>query len=285
MPIYILLSLVIAFFAIAFALQNNTIITLNLLTFRLQGSLALVLLATLALGVIIGLLVTIPAVIKRDWRTSRVKKQAASLEAQLADKDRTLSDQSRQTDTVRQTYQTLLQALNLNEATTGFLHSNHLAPMVAALVQQMQQPQHPASVALLLVQARRSPNKKAPSTTTFADSDPQLWSAVATAIQRTITVDSWLYSDGAGQFMCTLTGFDLPTVTQYGERLQRSLTAEPLLLANGSQALMEVNIGGVVAERPYPVGTEQLLIDQAYQALAQAQQRGRNRLRIVSAAQ
>ncbi|MEL6326495.1 MAG: LapA family protein, partial [Cyanobacteria bacterium J06626_23] len=163
MPLYLIFALVIAFFAIAFALQNNNLVTINLLVWEARESLAIVLLATLAIGVLIGLLVALPSILKRGWRTSRVKKQAASLEDQLMEKDRQINTQSRKADGLRQSYQNLLQSLNLTEGGTGLLSARVLPQTLGALLQQMRlQPLNDQfqSVALLLLQAQQ-PDKTA----------------------------------------------------------------------------------------------------------------------------
>ena len=96
MPLFVIFALVIAFFAIAFALQNNQLVTINFFVWQLERQhLATVLLGTSGLGVIIGFLVTIPAFLKREWRISRGKKQASSLEDQLLDKQKEADSQAR----------------------------------------------------------------------------------------------------------------------------------------------------------------------------------------------
>ncbi|MEO0541619.1 MAG: lipopolysaccharide assembly protein LapA domain-containing protein [Cyanobacteria bacterium P01_A01_bin.105] len=281
MPLYIIFALVIAFFAILFALQNNNLVTINLLIWEARESLAIVLLATLAIGILIGLLVALPSILKRGWRTSRVKKQAASLEDQLIEKDRQVSAQSRKAEGLRQSYQTLLQSLNLTEGGTGLLSARVLPQTLGALLQQMQlQPLNPQfqTVALLLLQAEQ------PTETATTLSDPnQLWQSVAAKIQNNLTVDSWLYSNGGGQFMCTLTGFDMKAVGQYAETLQGAITEAPIRLGEGQQAQVDLTVGGVLADREHGVESPQDMQSQAQEALSQAQQRGRNRLRIVKA--
>jgi uncharacterized integral membrane protein len=79
------LSLVIALFiavlAVIFALQNTVPVVVNFLPWEFQGSLALVLLLTLALGVIVGLLVSVPSIIRRSRRISHQQKIIENLEA------------------------------------------------------------------------------------------------------------------------------------------------------------------------------------------------------------
>ncbi|MEO0458320.1 MAG: lipopolysaccharide assembly protein LapA domain-containing protein [Cyanobacteria bacterium P01_A01_bin.114] len=279
MPLFIIFALVIAFFAIAFALQNNNLVTINLLVWQLQESLAIVLLSTLALGVLVGLLVTIPSLIKRDWRTSRAKKQATGLETQLMEKDREISTQLNKVDGLRQSYENLLQSLNLTDTTTGLLHSRLVHQTLTALLHQMKlQPLNDQfqAVALLTLQAQRTE-----PATVKPKQDVALWDAIAELIRRNITVDTWLYSDGYGRFMCTLTGFDLKAVNQYAETLQNAITEQPVTTKDGQRVTVDLDIGGVVADRDHPTESEQLMLDRAQQALEQGQKRGKNRIRII----
>ncbi len=279
MPLYIIFALVIAFFAILFALQNNNLVTINLLIWEAKESLAIILLATLAIGVLIGLLVALPSILKRGWRTSRVKKQAASLEDQLMEKDRQVSAQSRKADGLRQSYQNLLQSLNLTDGTTGLLSSRVLPQTLGALLQQMQlQPMNEQfnAVALLLLQTELPEDMR-------LTNPAGLWDAIAQRIQNNITVDSWLYSQGDGKFMCTLTGFDMKAVSQYAETLQSAVTEAPLAVDGGQQVPADLSVGGVLVDREHPVASPQDMQAQAQAALAQAQQRGRNRIRILKA--
>lgn len=70
MPILVIFALIISLIAILFALQNSYTIPVSFLVWQFDGSLALVLLLTLALGVVIGLLVSIPTILKRGWKSS-----------------------------------------------------------------------------------------------------------------------------------------------------------------------------------------------------------------------
>jgi len=74
-------ALSIACLAVIFALQNSVPVVVNFLPWEFQGSLALVLLLTLALGVIVGLLVSVPSIIGRSRRISHQQKIIENLEA------------------------------------------------------------------------------------------------------------------------------------------------------------------------------------------------------------
>lgn len=79
MPLLVL-ALVIALLAVVFALQNAVPITVTLLFTSFRGSLALVLLVTFALGVLTSLLVSVPALIRRNRTIVRLERRVAELE-------------------------------------------------------------------------------------------------------------------------------------------------------------------------------------------------------------
>ncbi len=82
MQIYILAALVIAIIAVIFALQNMTTVTVSFLFWSIKGSLALVLLVTLAVGVLISSLASLPGFIGGKWSSTSQKKKLASLETE-----------------------------------------------------------------------------------------------------------------------------------------------------------------------------------------------------------
>lgn len=79
----LVLALIIALIAVVFALQNAISISVNFLFWNFQGSLALILLTTLALGVFVGLLVSVPSVLRRNRKISHQKKRIEELQNDL----------------------------------------------------------------------------------------------------------------------------------------------------------------------------------------------------------
>ena len=75
MLLSLLLALLIAALACVFALQNTAPIAVSFLAWRLQGSLALVLLATFALGTAVGLLACLPALARERWAARDLRKR------------------------------------------------------------------------------------------------------------------------------------------------------------------------------------------------------------------
>jgi len=83
MQLQLIVAIVVAILAVVFALQNAVPITVSFLTWRFESSLALVLLITVALGVIMSLLVSVPSKIKRMKLISSQKKKIQELESGL----------------------------------------------------------------------------------------------------------------------------------------------------------------------------------------------------------
>ncbi len=87
MQIFLVVALIIAILAVIFALQNPMPITVSLLAWQFEGSLALVLLIALTLGVLISLLVSVPTVIRRNRAITAQRKTIRELESRLAERD------------------------------------------------------------------------------------------------------------------------------------------------------------------------------------------------------
>lgn len=276
MPFFIVAAIVIAFFAIAFALLNNQQVTVNLLFWNSQdSSLALVLLFTLAIGILIGMLVVLPALLKRGWRISRATRQTSDLEGQLSERDRRINSEVSNAERLRQSHENLLRALNLTDANTGMLDAQALPRTLAALIKQMKlQPGNPQfdAIGLLIVNAQRQ--DPIGEVVTNERQNAQLDVAIAAVIRRSVTLDTWLYCDSRDQagaeFMCVLTGMDKTGLRHYGETLRDALVDQPLTLADKSVVAVNVKVGGALCDRSHPTLQEQLIISKARQALSEA---------------
>ena len=84
MQLMLILGIVFAIGAVVFALQNDALVVVTLALWRFEGSLAVVLLVALGLGVVITALLTTPAVIRGQWTGKRLRRQIADLERQVA---------------------------------------------------------------------------------------------------------------------------------------------------------------------------------------------------------
>jgi uncharacterized integral membrane protein len=81
--VYLIVALLIAVIAVIFALQNTLTVTIAFFAWHVTGSLSLILLITLAIGVVIGLLVLAPSAIKNSFAASGHLKRIGSLEKEL----------------------------------------------------------------------------------------------------------------------------------------------------------------------------------------------------------
>jgi len=79
MQLQLIVAIVIAILAVVFALQNAVPIAVSFLTWKFESSLALVLLITLALGILMSLLVSVPSMIRTRKIISNQKKKIQKL--------------------------------------------------------------------------------------------------------------------------------------------------------------------------------------------------------------
>lgn len=80
MQLIVVLSLVVAIGAVAFALQNNVPATVTFIVWRFDSSLAMVLLISLALGALIMALLSTPMVLRLQWSGARLRREVNALE-------------------------------------------------------------------------------------------------------------------------------------------------------------------------------------------------------------
>jgi uncharacterized integral membrane protein len=85
MQVLLIIALLIAILAVIFALQNAVTVSIAFLVWKTEGSLALVLLVALAVGALVSLLASLPAIIRGAWTTASQKRRLSELETSLAD--------------------------------------------------------------------------------------------------------------------------------------------------------------------------------------------------------
>lgn len=91
MQFLIFLSLLIAIVAVVFALQNTAVATVSFLLWEFSSSLALILLIAVFAGVLISFLVSIPQLVRANWKARGLHKQTAELEIRLHDQQQALN--------------------------------------------------------------------------------------------------------------------------------------------------------------------------------------------------
>lgn len=278
MRLYIISALAIAFGAISFALQNNNLVTIRFLMWDYRQSLAIVLLVTLALGVCVGLLVSIPAILRRGWQVSRLEKQTIGLESEVQTQVQTIQAADQKAQDLHRSYGKLLTTLGLIEPTTGLLHSELTADALSRqwhdLHHHNQNPDAAAGMAGLGVLVLQV----APEEPMDQPAQHHLWQAVGQTLQQTCSVATWLYSDGKGTYWATVPSTDSEALTRYGEALQQAVLDQSR--PEGGRDPLTVSVGGALV-LAHQVTTGRDLVATARVALDQAQERGRNRLRIL----
>ena len=80
MPLSLISALIIVFLAVAFSLQNNQKVSITFFQWDFQGSLVLILLATLCLGMIINILASMPGRLRKSRQTAQLQKKITELE-------------------------------------------------------------------------------------------------------------------------------------------------------------------------------------------------------------
>ncbi len=80
MQFFIVLALLIAIAIVVFALQNSSIITISFLAFHYNGSLALTLIIVFTLGLLAGILISIPSLLKKSSQLREHKRRVRQLE-------------------------------------------------------------------------------------------------------------------------------------------------------------------------------------------------------------
>ena len=83
---FLIAALGLAILTGIFALQNAIPVSVTFLVWKFEGSLALVLLLTFALGVLVSLLISIPAILRRRSAVSNQTKRIEELENRLRER-------------------------------------------------------------------------------------------------------------------------------------------------------------------------------------------------------
>lgn len=94
MQLMMILGIVFSIGAVLFALQNNVSVAVTLAAWQFEGSLALVLIMALGLGMLIMGLLSSPGVIRGQWASARLRHQLVKLEQDLTEQKRRNHDLS-----------------------------------------------------------------------------------------------------------------------------------------------------------------------------------------------
>ena len=83
MQFFIVLALLIAIAIVFFALQNSAIVTVSFLSFHYDGSLALILVIVFSLGLFVGILISIPSLLRKSSDLREQKRRVKQLEESI----------------------------------------------------------------------------------------------------------------------------------------------------------------------------------------------------------
>ena len=83
MQFFIVLALVIAIVIVLFAVQNSVIVTVSLLSFHYDGSLALILVVVFTLGLFVGILISVPSLVRKSSDVREQKRRVKQLEESI----------------------------------------------------------------------------------------------------------------------------------------------------------------------------------------------------------
>lgn len=275
MRLFVITGLAIAFLAIFFAVQNTNLVTVQFFVWEYRQRLAVVLLSTLAIGVIIGLLVSFPAIIRRGQKASRNKKQADTLTELIQEKEQAVSAEAHRVEVVKQSYGNLLRTLGLIEPVSGLLREDFRHEAIANQIRALQSADATEqSLSLLLFKVQPG--------TADGYRPEDVFAGVAQQLQKHASTNTQFYSNGKGLFTATTVGLDMKAANRYSEDLQATILENLPTMPTGEAVEADVSVGGAIADHKTTIDANQLL-STAETALEQALQRGRNRLRILQA--
>ena len=89
MPFTLIVALSVLFLAVAFSLQNDQVVAIQFFGWSFEGSLVLILLTTLCLGVVIDVLASMPTRIRKSRQITNLTKRVMELEHPPQDSSRT----------------------------------------------------------------------------------------------------------------------------------------------------------------------------------------------------
>jgi lipopolysaccharide assembly protein A len=191
MVFLVIIGLIMTIVAVLFALQNAAVVTINFGAWQLEQSLAIVLIATLGLGIIISMLLSLPTIFRQRWQNSQQTSKISELQTKLKTNNQSVLQQQQSNIAQQEAVQELLQAFDFADGVTGVLNKNTTIKLTEHLLQQMQlQPKNPRYASLVVMLFSLDPAK---SQRNFADigSENAVYKAIAKRLRSAVTPDSF----------------------------------------------------------------------------------------------
>ena len=276
-------GVVMAILAVLFAFQNAAVVTINFGVWQLEQSLAVVLIATLGLGIIISILLSLPTILKRGWQNSQQKHKILELQNKLRSTNQATFQEQQQSLAQQEAIQELLQTFALSDKVTGVLNKDTTIKLTEHLLLQMQkQSKNPRYSSLVVMLFSVDPAK---SRRNLADvgSENALYKAIAKRFRNAVTPNTFLGITERKRFIGLILGLKGTQVTDYVAYLQEQITASPLQKADGVLLPLKVSVGGVVVD-PTDLVASRAVLKQAEHNLEIALQLGRGSSEISEVA-
>jgi uncharacterized membrane protein YciS (DUF1049 family) len=80
MFISLIVAVAVAILAVFFASYNPTVVTVNVFGYAVQGTIGLLMVIALGLGILVGVLLMLPSIISRSWALMRHKRKLQELQ-------------------------------------------------------------------------------------------------------------------------------------------------------------------------------------------------------------
>jgi uncharacterized membrane protein YciS (DUF1049 family) len=80
MLISLIIAVAVTILAVFFASYNQTMVAVNFFGYQVQGTVGLLMVVALGLGVLLGVLLMLPSVITRSWALMRHKRKLQELQ-------------------------------------------------------------------------------------------------------------------------------------------------------------------------------------------------------------
>ena len=247
MILLVVVGLIMAILAVLFAFQNATVVTINFGVWQLEQSLAIVLISTLALGIIISILLSLPTILKRGWQNSRQKNKIAQLQTQLKSNNQMTFQQQQQSLAQQEATQELLQAFSLSDSVTSLLNKKAAVELTEYLLHQLKtQPNNPRYAALVVMLIAVEPESQRHQEN--LGNENAVYKAIAKRLSSAVAADSFLGITERKRFISLTLGLRGAKVLEYAAYLQQKVTDSPLQKADGTLLPLKMSAGGIIVD-------------------------------------
>lgn len=98
MIFFLILGLLLGAVTVIFALQNLATITVVFLNWQIEGSLALIIILAVAMGILLSILLSVPSMIDKRLKISRLKSHNELLKEELINKEVQVAEEKSKVD-------------------------------------------------------------------------------------------------------------------------------------------------------------------------------------------